>query len=281
MFFTNKAHHPFHLLFPSPWPLFLSRSLIRLPCTYLGWTYFYEIPVFKMILLFCFFVISINMTSWFYDVTRESSMGSHFQKVTWLMRSSFSLFIISEIIFFFAIFWRHLHSSLGPIHTLGGIWPPYGIRGLLVSPFIVPWLNTVILLSSAVSVTVSHYSLLSLNYLRMIQYLILTILLAIIFTFVQLLEYGFTKFTIYSGVFGSTFFLSTGFHGVHVVVGTVYLLVSLYRLIYSSISMVHAVGLEIAIWYYHFVDVVWLILFIIVYWWRSLNNYFPIKPTKK
>ena len=130
------------------------------------------------------------------------------------------------------------------------------MMGLLVFPFAVPWLNTVILLSSAVTVTVSHYSILSLNYLRMVQYLVLTIFLAVIFTFVQLLEYGFTKFTIYSGVFGSTFFLSTGFHGLHVLVGTFYLIVSFYRLTNSSISITHAVGYEIAIWYYHFVDVV-------------------------
>lgn len=270
MFFVEKPHHPFHLLIPSPWPLFLSRSLLGIPCTYLGWTYFYDAPFFDFMLFSCFLGSSINSWFWWRDVSREASGGYHVLPVTSLLRNTFSLFIISEIMFFVAIFWRHLHRSLGPTYVLGSLWPPYGMRGLLVVPFTVPWLNTVILLSSAVTVTVRHYALLNMCFHRIVQYLFLTIVLAILFTSLQVLEYGLAKFTIYSGVFGSVFFLSTGFHGIHVIVGTLYLIVSLYRLTSSSITLSHAVGYEIAIWYYHFVDVVWLLLFIIVYWWRSL-----------
>jgi cytochrome c oxidase subunit 3 len=178
------------------------------------------------------------------------------------------LFIVSEVMFFAAFFWAFFHSSLAPTVEIGAVWPPKGIE--VLDPWQIPFLNTVILLSSGAAVTWAHHAIILSYRDQAIQGLTLTILLAILFTGFQVFEYLEAPFTISDGIYGSTFFLATGFHGFHVFVGTVFLIICLIRQMKNHFTNNHHFGFEAAAWYWHFVDVVWLFLFVSIYWWGGL-----------
>ena len=167
--------------------------------------------------------------------------------------------------FFFSFFWAFFHRSLSPNIELGCSWPPIGVEAF--NPWKVPLINTIILLSSGVRVTWAHHALIEGNFSRASQSLIITILLGVYFTLIQLLEYVEAPFTISDSSFGRTFFVATGFHGLHVLVGTLFLIATILRITLGSLSPKHHFGFEASAWYWHFVDVVWLFLFITIYWW--------------
>jgi cytochrome c oxidase subunit 3 len=209
-----------------------------------------------------------GMALWFKDVTRESSFqGHHTIAVQKSIMLGFVLFVASEIMFFLSIFWAFFHSSLAPTVDLGSHWPPVGIVPL--NPFEIPLLNTVILLSSGAFVTYAHHSLIAANREGVLYGLIATIILAVLFTGLQGYEYYNAPFSIADSVYGSTFFIATGFHGFHVQIGTVFLAFCFIRVLNYHFTDHHHLGFEAAILYWHFVDVVWLFLFISVYWWGS------------
>jgi len=168
--------------------------------------------------------------------------------------------------FFFAFFWAFFHSSLAPSVEIGSIWPPLGIEPF--NPWGIPLLNTCILLLSGVTITYTHHALCLGNARYLIDGFLFTILLAICFTFFQAYEYLNAPFNISDSVYGSTFYMATGFHGLHVIIGTLFICVCFAR--YTHFTREHHVGFEAAAWYWHFVDVVWLFLFISIYWWGSL-----------
>jgi cytochrome c oxidase subunit 3 len=177
------------------------------------------------------------------------------------------LFILSEVFFFISVFWAYLHSSLAPTVEIGSQWPPAGIP--VINAFELPLLNTILLLSSGATVTYAHHSLIQGNRRGTILGLIITIAFAVLFTACQGIEYSNAGFTIADGVYGSTFFFSTGFHGIHVLVGTIFILVGFFRILSYHVTDIHHLGFEASILYWHFVDVVWLFLFVLVYWWGS------------
>ena len=187
------------------------------------------------------------------------------------------IFIVSEVMFFFGFFWAYFHFSLSPAIEIGCLWPPYSIQ--IFDYLHIPLYNTFILLVSGVCVTWCHHNLILTKNESVDKYLvedtiialILTILLAIHFTGYQILEYNEASFNISDSVYGSIFFMATGFHGFHVLVGTLFLFVCLIRLLKGHFSIKHHLGLEFAIWYWHFVDVVWLFLYVCVYWWTSTS----------
>ena len=168
---------------------------------------------------------------------------------------------------FISIFWAYLHSSLSPAVEIGGVWPPYGITTL--DPFAIPLLNTLLLLSSGAFVTYGHHALIAGDRKGAIVGTFLTVVLAVLFTALQYYEYAEAGFSIADSVFGTTFFCSTGLHGLHVIVGTLFLGVQFKRLLSHHITTNHHVGLEGAIAYWHFVDVVWLGLYASVYLWAA------------
>jgi cytochrome c oxidase subunit 3 len=196
-----------------------------------------------------------------------SYQGYHTQLVKRGITIGFILFVISEVFFFISIFWGYFHSALAPTVELGSLWPPKGIEAL--NPWEIPLLNTVILLSSGATVTWAHYALIEGDRSSSIKALILTIILAILFTGLQGYEYYNASFTIADGIYGSCFYFGTGFHGLHVIVGTTFLIVCFIRLINYHFTDTHHIGFESAILYWHFVDIVWLFLFISIYWWGS------------
>lgn len=203
---------------------------------------------------------------WWRDISKEgAAQGLHSNIVELGLRWGIILFIVSEVFFFLSFFWAFFHRSLSPAIDLGSVWPPSGLMPF--NPFQVPLLNTIVLLSSGVSVTWAHHALIRGNYSSTRQGLGLTVLLGIYFTCLQAMEYYEASFRIADRVYGATFFIATGFHGLHVLVGTTFLIVCYLRHNEGHFSALHHFGFEAAAWYWHFVDVVWLFLFISIYWW--------------
>lgn len=167
--------------------------------------------------------------------------------------------------FFFAFFWAFFAASIAPTIEIGNIWPPKGIDAF--NPFEVPLVNTLILLCSGTTITYSHHAITAGNKSEAVFGLLLTIILAVVFTALQAFEYVTANFCISDGIFGSTFFLATGFHGFHVFIGTVFLAVCLVRMVLNHFTTEHHFGFEAAAFYWHFVDVVWLFLYVAVYFW--------------
>jgi len=206
------------------------------------------------------------MFCWWRDVVREGTFeGQHTQSVQVGLKWGMLLFIVSEIMFFFAFFWAFFHSSFNPSPILGGVWPP--IFMTVLNPWKIPLLNTILLLTSGATITWAHHSIVWGSKDQSIFALFITIVLAVIFTGLQAFEYVTAPFTISDSVYGSTFYLATGFHGFHVFVGTCFLVVCLIRLMFNHFTKEHHFGFEAAAWYWHFVDVVWLFLFVTIYWW--------------
>ena len=259
---SNFLRHPFHLVDESPWPLLASLRGASITCGLLKWFQYSDPGLLALGVLF----LVVVSYQWWRDIAREGAlMGFHTRMVELGLRWGIILFIVSEIFFFLRFFWAFFHRSLAVNVELGNQWPPSGI--LAFRPFGVPLLNTVILLSSGVRVTWAHHRLMSNNHSQTSASLLITIILGAYFTLLQGAEYVEARFRFADSVYGSTFFLATGFHGIHVLVGTTFLRVCAYRLHNCAFSASHHFGFEAAAWYWHFVDVVWLFLFVVIYWW--------------
>lgn len=262
----NFQQHPYHLVSPSAWPVFTSFSLGILAATGgISMHYFHNSYI---VLYMATVIVIMTMVMWFRDIIAEGTfLGDHTIAVQRGLTLGFILFVVSEALFFLSVFWAYFHSSLTPVVELGCSWPPAGIDP--VNPFELPLLNTVILLSSGATITWAHHSLISNNRKGALLGTFLTVTLAVIFTAFQWVEYHQTSFTLSDGVFGSTFFFATGFHGLHVIIGTLFLAVSLWRIFAYHLTNHHHIGYESAILYWHFVDVVWLVLYVSIYYWGS------------
>nr|ATD53004.1 cytochrome c oxidase subunit III [Psammotettix sp. EMHAU-2015-Zz053036] len=257
-------NHPFHLVDNSPWPLTGSMGLMSLTSGTILWFHFKEMWLMNLGII----IIVLTMIQWWRDVVRESTFqGMHTKKVVLSMKWGMILFISSEVLFFSSFFWAFFHSSLSPTVEIGMQWPPMGIKPF--NPMSIPMLNTMILLSSGISITWAHNTLINKNLSQTIQSMFITIFLGMYFTALQAIEYYEAPFTMADSIYGSTFFMSTGFHGIHVIIGTLFIFISMIRIMKLHLSNIHHVGFEAAAWYWHFVDVVWLFLYISIYWWGS------------
>nr|CAH2593475.1 cytochrome c oxydase subunit 3 [Physella acuta]CAH2593676.1 cytochrome c oxydase subunit 3 [Physella acuta]CAH2594061.1 cytochrome c oxydase subunit 3 [Physella acuta]CAH2594144.1 cytochrome c oxydase subunit 3 [Physella acuta]CAH2594153.1 cytochrome c oxydase subunit 3 [Physella acuta] len=255
---------PFHLVELSPWPFFVALGSMSLPVSFVYMLRTTEIQY----LVFSLAVVVVFITMWLRDIVRESTyQGMHTSVVVKGLKVGFLLFIVSEVFFFVGFFWAYFHVSLSPDIALGGVWPGSGI--ITIKPFSVPLLNTVLLLSSGVSLTWSHHAMMGGDKTEASISLICTIVFGLLFLVCQFLEYYEACYTISDSVFGSVFFMGTGFHGFHVFIGVTMLTVTLLRLRCYHFSSSHHLGFLVTAWYWHFVDVVWLFLFLAFYWWPS------------
>ncbi len=254
--------HPYHLVDPSPWPLVGAIAAGLLASG--GVVFMHGGGAWLVIA--GFLGVLGTMFVWWRDVIREAVyQGYHTPVVQIGLRYGMALFIASEVMFFAAFFWAFFDASLFPKAATGGVWPPKGIHPF--SPWEFPFLNTMILLLSGTTVTWAHHALIENNRRGLIAGLAITVALGLSFTGLQAYEYGHAAFCFREGIYPSTFFMATGFHGFHVIIGTCFLIVNLFRAIAGQFKPSHHFGFEAAAWYWHFVDVVWLFLFVCVYWW--------------
>lgn len=261
---SKTEKNAFHLVDPSPWPLVTATSLLVV--TSGGVMYMHGKENGGMMLAGGVAMLLISMSIWFRDIIREGTYeGNHTSMVQIGMRMGMILFIISEVMFFVAFFWSYYWSSMSPAVEIGGIWVPKGIEP--INAMEIPLLNTMILLSSGASVTYAHHSMVIGDRRGTLQGMGITIGLAALFTGLQVFEYMHGEFGISDSVYGSTFYMATGFHGLHVIVGTIMLSVATVRIYKYEMTKQHHFGFESAAWYWHFVDVVWLWLYVSIYCW--------------
>lgn len=262
----RSVYHPFHIVDPSPWPITVAFVVFFTLFGFVLYMHSFKLGFF----LFIFGLIAtvFNTSLWWRDVVREGTFeGAHTFQVRHGLRFGMVLFIVSEIMLFFAFFWAFFHSTLNPVPEIGGVWPPKGID--VVDPWTIPLLNTALLLTSGSSLTYAHTGLLGGYKDKVKAGLEVTIYLAVIFTALQAFEYVNAPFNITDSVYGSVFYMLTGLHGMHVIVGTLMLLVSYQRFKKEHFTIHNHVGFESAAWYWHFVDVVWIYLFLAVYIWGA------------
>lgn len=274
---AHAKHHDYHLVDPSPWPLIGSISAFLMASGFVTW--WKAIPIAGThpgAFIFGAGIIGVlfTMFSWWTDVINEANSGKYHTRVVQLHhRYGMIMFIASEVMFFVAWFWAYFEAALyanDPIQyqrveVLGGMWPPKGIETF--DPWHLPLLNTLILLTSGTTVTWAHHALLGNDRKGLKAGLWITVVLAILFTCVQAYEYSHATFGFKGNIYGATFFMATGFHGAHVIIGTIFLAVCLLRAYRGDFTPKQHLGFEFAAWYWHFVDVVWLFLFAAIYVW--------------
>ncbi len=267
-----KPNHDYHLVNPSPWPFVGSVSAFIMAIGAILWFHDMAPP---WILIAGFVGVLYTMYAWWSDVIHEANHGDHTPVVQMHHRYGMILFIASEVMFFVAWFWAYFDGFFNQeaaeqyarIASMGAAWPPTGVE--LFDPFHLPLFNTLLLLTSGTTVTWAHHALLHDDREGLKWGLILTVLLGICFTFVQVLEYTQAGFQFSGNLYGATFFMATGFHGFHVLIGTIFLIVCLIRAQAGQFTSKQHLGFEFAAWYWHFVDVVWLFLFATIYVWGS------------
>jgi cytochrome c oxidase subunit 3 len=281
---AHTKHHDYHIIDPSPWPLIGSIGALLMAFGGIGWMQALQGNEFSILGIplsnpWTFFigllVVLYTMFGWWGDTIKEAHQGYHTPVVSLHLRYGMIMFIASEVMFFVAWFWAVFDASLfydeaqqvSRLAYTGGTWPPQGVE--VLDPLHLPLYNTVILLLSGTTVTWAHHALLHGDRSGLKWGLALTVVLGIIFTSVQAYEYAHAPYSFSGSLYGATFFMSTGFHGFHVLVGTIFLIVCLIRAMAGDFTPKQHFGFEAAAWYWHFVDVVWLFLFFVIYIWGS------------
>lgn len=293
---VKNTRHPYHILASSPWPFVVSLQLFVLLIGFALYMHNFSLGGFTAIVGLLSVICSLYC--WWCDIVLESThWRQHTSYIQKGLRYGMLLFILSEVMFFFSFFWAFFHSSISPTIQIGGIWPPLGIRTL--NPWGLPLFNTILLLSSGIFATYAHHTIkdFALNgasgvslqqlitmstvdieayikkhsriYARIGYSLCLAIILGMIFTCVQLYEYKHATFTISDSVYGAIFYMATGFHGLHVLIGTIFLIIITIRFYNHHFFGRFFFGVDAGVWYWHFVDVIWILLFVCIYWWGS------------
>jgi cytochrome c oxidase subunit 3 len=281
---AHKVNHDYHIIDPSPWPFIGSMGALIMAVGGVGYMRWLKDTDFTIaginlagpwVFFLGLLVVLYTMYAWWADTIKESHAGNHTRVVSMHLRYGMILFIASEVMFFVAWFWAFFDASLYPDEAIqtsrmaytGGTWPPTGIE--VLDPLHLPLFNTIILLLSGTTVTWAHHALIHNERGMLKGMLALTVALGILFSFVQGYEYAVAPFDFKDSIYGATFFMATGFHGFHVLVGTIFLLICLFRAMAGHFRPEKHFGFEAAAWYWHFVDVVWLFLFFAIYIWGS------------
>lgn len=268
-----KQRHFFHILLPSMLPFIMAFNLFCLLLSTVFFMHGYKIEEYVLITLINLIYI---LMIWVWEIIKEGTYeGMHTKVVQKNLKFGFILFIITEIMFFFGFFWAFFHSSLSPGIEIGCVWPAVSIEP--INPWKLPLLNTCLLLLSGIFITICHmYIKIGDNSGKIYENYIYTLLCGLIFTLIQIYEYIKASFTIADGIYGSIFYILTGFHGLHVLIGSFFIIICFVRTIIGHFNKDHHVGFECAAWYWHFVDVVWLFLYMWIYIWGSWSYYFII-----
>ncbi len=263
--------HPFHVPHASVWPFLaavaagvmaLGMVLFMHNVEWLG----FHVGA-KGLVLGALGVLAM-MWVWWRDVIHEAVVEKAHSPVTKIgLRYGMALFISSEVMFFVAFFWAFFEASLFPKEAIGFIWPPATVEA--IKAFDLPFLMTMILLLSGCTVTWAHHAILEGKQAESVKALVITVALGVVFTGFQLYEYHHATFPFKGGIYSSAFYMATGFHGFHVLVGSIFLAVCLFRAQKGHFTPQSHFGFEAAAWYWHFVDVVWLFLFVAIYWWGN------------
>ena len=279
---THTKHHDYHVIDPSPWPALGALGAFIMMLGLVAWMRSHAGNDFALlglnlggpwIFALGLVIVLYTMFAWWSDTIKESQRGDHTAVVSMHLRYGMIMFIASEVMFFVAWFWAFFDASLFPneaiqaarSEVLGGQWPPVGIE--VLDPLHLPLFNTITLLLSGTTVTWAHHALLHGDRKGLVTGLSLTVVLGMIFSYVQFYEYAHAPFAFSGSIYGATFFMATGFHGFHVLIGTIFLAVCLLRASIGQFTPQKHFGFEAAAWYWHFVDVVWLFLFFAVYVW--------------
>ena len=261
-----QQRHFYHMVTLSPWPLFTAVHIFVLVLGFVMYMHFYKNG--GIVLVWGLLNILFTVSLWLRDIIREGTYeGMHTRIVQKNLKMGFASFIVTEIMFFFGFFWAFFHVSLAPAVELGCIWPPVGINP--INPWRLPLLNTCLLLQSGVYITICHLYLKLGGTEKVFMYFVYTLLCGLAFTSIQIYEYIMSSFSIADSVYGATFYMLTGFHGFHVLVGSISIFVCFLRAIVGHFTRNHHVGFECAAWYWHSVDVVWLFSFVCVYVWGN------------
>nr|QHD26486.1 cytochrome c oxidase subunit III [Lepidotrigona terminata] len=255
-----KKNFPYFMVSLSPWPIIMSINLMNFLVSTIIWI---NMKNFLLMTLM-FFNILVVMFLWNRDIVRESTfMGKHTLTLKNMIKMSMIMFILSELFFFISFFWTFFHSSISPSIEIDMVWPPKAIKVFNFNE--IPLLNTFTLVTSGFLVTISHHQLINNNMSKSIKMMMFTILMGAYFSTIQLLEYKESYFCLNDSVYSSIFFISTGFHGIHVIVGTLFLMVSMFRMYNMHFSKIQNINYELSIWYWHFVDIIWLFLYFFYY----------------
>ncbi len=291
---AHAKNHDYHLVDPSPWPIVAAAFAFITAIGAIVWMKSAAGGVFGITGPAPFIVGMLGLCTtaffWWRDVIREANQGAFTPVVQLHFRYGMLLFIASEVMFFVAWFWAYFDAALYPGYVqelantsketvglvarnelTGGVWPPKPVDAFkgTFDPWGLPLVNTLILLLSGTTVTWAHHALLKNDRKGLIWGLTLTVLLGMIFTACQVYEYMHAGFNFAGHIYGATFFMATGFHGAHVVIGTIFLFVCLMRALRGQFTPKLHFGFEAAAWYWHFVDVVWLFLFACIYVWGA------------
>jgi len=264
-YLSKKDIRQFHTVSKRPWPILTSLLILTTVVNLLNNYLVKNLPNAVHFPKLSVALVLLSTFIWWRDVTRESNSGQHTVHTTDSIRIAIIVFIASEVLFFFGFFWAFFWYSWTPTIKTGIVWPPTDI--IAIRPYGQPLLNTAILLTSGVTVTWSHKIIYQNRHKRSLWAIKHTIVLALIFIYIQYHEFNIRFYDISDSVYSSIFFVATGFHGLHVMIGSIFIIVSASRTIKGQLNRNHHVNTELAIWYWHFVDVVWLFLFVWVYWW--------------
>jgi cytochrome c oxidase subunit 3 len=275
---AHAKNHDYHILPLSPWPFVGSLSAFIMAVGAVMWMKKMTLGGLPMGSAFFFaglLGVLYTMYGWWSDVVKEAHQGDHTRVVQMHHRYGMILFIASEVMFFVAWFWAYFDAAIWAGEAIqyqrteltGAHWPPKGIA--VFNPWDLPLFNTLILLTSGTTVTWAHHALLHGDRDGLKKGLWATVALGVLFSFVQAYEYSHAGFKFSGHIYGATFFMATGFHGFHVLVGTIFLAVCLIRAYKGHFTEKQHLGFEFAAWYWHFVDVVWLFLFAAIYVWGS------------
>jgi cytochrome c oxidase subunit 3 len=278
---AHAKHHDYHLVEPSPWPAVGAASAFITAVGAVVWMH----GSAPWVMIIGLVGVLYTMFMWWRDVIKEAHQGDHTAVVSLHLRYGMIMFIASEVMFFVAWFWAFFDASLfsneaiqaSRVLETGGVWPPKGVE--VLDPWHLPLVNTLILLTSGATVTWAHHALLNNDREGLKWGLVATVALGVLFTSIQAYEYAHAAFAFNrdngGNIYGSTFFMATGFHGFHVIIGTIFLTVCLFRAMAGHFTPQQHFGFEAAAWYWHFVDVVWLFLFSAVYVWASAGAVIP------